>query len=652
MSTDSQSEFRDVVRNARRLLAYVPRALALVWEAAARWTLVWGGLLVTQGLLPGASVYLTKWVLDAASVAIGQGLAWSNVQLIALPGLLMALVLVLQQVAQAVNGWVQTAQAQHVEDHIQKKIHDQAGRLDLAFYESSDYYDTLHQASSRASGKSLEALQQLGGLIQNGITLITIAALLVPYGLWIPLVLLFSTLPALYVVVKHNRKYHDWWERRTMDQRRARYYDMMLTYDFAAQEIRAFDLGDHFADAYSDLREWLRDERIELEKNKSLATVGAGLVALGAMGIVMGIMVWRAMQGLATIGDLGLLYRSFQQGQKLMRNLLQNAGKLYTNAMFLEHLFEFLAFEPTIQDPTEPREDPPVPTESITFDDVSFRYPETDAFVLEDFSLALPANKVIAVVGENGAGKTTLTKLLGRLYDPQEGRVLIDGVDIRAYRVQDLREQITMLFQQPMRYQATVAQNIVMGDVHRGYSRDALEEAARKAMIHETIQDLPNGYDTQLGHWFEGGTDLSGGQWQRVALARAYYRDAPLVILDEPTSAMDSWAENLWLQRFGQLVDEGRTAFIITHRFTTAMHADIIHVMHDGEIIESGSHQELLDQDGHYAESWRAQVEHGWRASEQAEESSPAVSPAPSTLEDPSPERPEMPEFSDGDGPS
>jgi ATP-binding cassette subfamily B protein len=203
-----------------------------------------------------------------------------------------------------------------------------------------------------------------------------------------------------------------------------------------------------------------------------------------------------------------------------------------------------------------------------------------------------------------------------------------------------------------MRYQATVAQNIIMGDVHRGHSRDALEEAARKAMIHETIQDLPNGYDTQLGHWFEGGTDLSGGQWQRVALARAYYRDAPLVILDEPTSAMDSWAENLWLQRFGQLVDEGRTAFIITHRFTTAMHADIIHVMHDGEIIESGSHQELLDQDGHYAESWRAQVEHGWRASEQAEGNSPAVSPAPSTLKEPSPERSEMPEFSDGDGPS
>ena len=615
MSEDPLPDTDEAFRNAQRLLAYVPRALKLVWEAAARWTVVWASLLVLQGLLPGASVYLTKWVLDAASQAVGQGLARSNVQLIAIPGGLMALVLLLQQVAQAINGWVQTAQSEHVEDYIQKLIHDQAGRLDLAFYESSDYYDTLHRASSRASGKSLEVLQQLGGLFQNGITLVTIAAILVPYGLWIPLVLVLSTCPALYVVVKHNRRYHDWWEEHTMDQRRARYYDMMLTYDFAAQEIRAFNLGDHFAEAYSNVREWLRGERIELEKDKGLATTGAGLAALLAMGGVMAVMVWRAMLGLATIGDLGLLYRSFQQGQKLMRNLLKNAGKLYTNAMFLEHLFDFLAFEPTIRDPADPQEGAPIPKNAIAFENISFRYPESEEYVLKDFTLTVPAQKVTAIVGENGAGKTTLSKLLGRLYDPQEGYIYIDGADVREYRVQDLREQITMLFQQPMRYQATVAQNIVMGDVHRERSRDSLQDAARKAMIHETIQDLPKGYDTQLGHWFEGGTDLSGGQWQRIALARAYYRDAPLVILDEPTSAMDSWAENKWLQSFGRLVDEGRTAFIITHRFTTAMHADVIHVMDDGKVIESGTHEELLEQEGHYAESWRAQVEHGWRAS-------------------------------------
>jgi len=632
MSDRTLPEPNEALQNVRRLLAYVPRALTLMWEAAARWMIAWSVLLVIQGLLPGASVYLTKWVLDGASEAIGKGLAWGNVQLIVIPGGLMALVLLLQQVAQAVNGWVQTSQAQYVEDHIQNRIHSQAGRLDLAFYESSDYYDTLNQASSQASNKSLEVLQQLGGLLQNGITLATIAGILVPYGLWIPLVLIFSTLPALYVVVKHNQKYHDWWERRTMNRRQAQYYHLILTYDYAAQEMRAFELTDYFAEAYSDIRDWLRGERIELEKNKGLATIGAGLTALAAMGVVMGIMAWRAMRGLATIGDLGLFYRSFREGQGLMRNLLQNAGKLYTNAMFLEHLFDFLSFEPTIQNPDEPRDDLPVPQQHIAFEDISFRYPETDAHVLKDFSLTLPAQKVTAIVGENGAGKTTLSKLLGRLYDPQEGRVLIDGIDIRDYRVEDLRKQITTLFQQPIQYQATVAKNIVVGDIHREPDPDALRDAARRAMIHETIMELPDEYETQLGQWFRGGTDLSGGQWQRIALARAYYRDAPLVILDEPTSAMDSWAENEWLQSFGRLVDEGRTAFIITHRFTTAMHADIIHVMDDGKIIESGTHEELVDQEGHYAESWRNQVEHGWRPPGPDTENAP-VSPAPSSEE-------------------
>lgn len=623
-------EVDQALANIRRLLAYVPRALSLVWEAAARWMIAWGVLLVVQGLLPGASVYLTKWVLDGASEAIGKGLAWGNVQLIVIPGGLMALVLLLQQVAQAVNGWVQTSQAQYVEDHIQNRIHSQAGRLDLAFYESSDYYDTLNQASSQASNKSLEVLQQLGGLLQNGITLATIAGILLPYGIWIPLVLIFSTLPALYVVVKHNQKYHDWWERRTMNRRQAQYYHLILTYDYAAQEMRAFELTDYFAEAYSDIRDWLRGERIELEKNKGLATIGAGLTALAAMGVVMGIMAWRAMRGLATIGDLGLFYRSFREGQGLMRNLLQNAGKLYTNAMFLEHLFDFLSFEPTIQNPDDPRDDLPSPEKSIAFESLSFRYPETESYVLEDFSLTLPAQKVTAIVGENGAGKTTLSKLLGRLYDPQEGRVLIDGLDIRDYRVEDLRKQITTLFQQPIQYQATVAKNIVVGDIHREPDPDTLRDAARRAMIHETIMELPDGYETQLGQWFRGGTDLSGGQWQRIALARAYYRDAPIVILDEPTSAMDSWAENEWLKSFGRLVDEGRTAFIITHRFTTAMHADIIHVMDDGEVIESGTHEELLEQEGHYAESWRAQVEHGWRPSGPDTEDAPVAS-APSS---------------------
>jgi len=613
MENNSTPSRKEAQRNVIRLLSFLPRALKLVWEAARGWTSIWIVLLVLQGVVPGGLVYLTKSVLDGAAAAIGQGMDWSNVEQLAIPALLMAGLLVLQQILKALNEWVQTAQSEHVEDHIQFMIHGHAARLDLSFYESSEYHDTLYQASSRASSKSLEILGQLGSLLQNGVTLVTILFILVPYGLWIPLVLLLSTLPALYVVVKHNRKYHDWWERRTMAQRRARYLDMLLTYEFSAPEVRAFDLGEFLAESYRRIRRKLRGERIALIKNQSLATVGAGLFALAAMGAVMVLMVVRALRGQATIGDLGMFYQAFREGQGLMRTLLSNAGKLYTNAMFLEHLFRFLELEPEIGDPEDPRPAMPAPQDEIVFEGVSFRYPGAEPYVLQDFNLRIGAGQVVAIVGENGAGKTTLSKLLARLYDPAEGRILVDGVDIREYRLSDLREQITMMFQQPMRYQEPVRQNIRVGDVHRELSQEEVEAAARKAMIHDHISSLPHGYDTQLGKWFKGGTELSGGQWQRIALARAYYREAPIVILDEPTSAMDSWAESRWLQGFGQLVAEGRTALIITHRFTTAMHADQIYVMHDGEILEQGTHDELVAQGGRYADSWRAQVEQGWR---------------------------------------
>lgn len=599
-----------------RLISYLPRALKLIWQAAAGYTMVWGLFLLIQGVLPGIQVYLTKLVLDGAAEAIGGGLTWENMSTLIIPAALMAGIMALQLVSQTLTEWIQTAQSEYVEDYIQNLIHRQAARVDLEFYESSEYHDTLHQASSQATGKSLELLNNIGSTLQNGVTLVTIAAILIPYGLWIPLVLIVSTLPALWVVVQHNRRYHAWWKRATMDKRKTSYYNLMLTYDFPAPEVRAFDLGDHFSTAYEDLREELRNDRIDLIKKQSIARFMAGIIGLIAMGGVMALMVWRAFQGAATIGDLGLFYQAFHQGQSLMRTLLSNIGKIYTSSLFLEHLFAFLEIEPRIKDPETPRRPVPAPREEIRFRDITFVYPGSKQPALEGFNLSIPAGRVVAIVGQNGAGKSTLAKLLCRLYDPQEGSVEIDGVDIREYAVQEYRDKITVMFQFPMRYQETVEKNIAFGNVRNGRSRDRVVQAARKGLIHDTIEELPDGYQTQLGKWFEHGVELSGGQWQRIALARAFYREAPIVILDEPTSAMDSWAENQWLKGFGTLVDEGRTALVITHRFTTAMHADIIHVMHEGEVIESGTHEELLAREGHYASSWRAQVEHGWRASD------------------------------------
>jgi ATP-binding cassette subfamily B protein len=276
--------------------------------------------------------------------------------------------------------------------------------------------------------------------------------------------------------------------------------------------------------------------------------------------------------------------------------------------LFLGNLFEFLDLEPQIADPPVAVPTPTSISRGISFSGITFCYPDSHEAVLDNFSLELPARQVTAIVGPNGAGKTTLVKLLCRFYEPQAGCIEIDGVDIRNFSLDRLRRLITILFQAPVAYQMTAAQNIAFGDVASHPTLPEIEEAGRAAGAHDFISRLPKGYETLLGKWFAGGAELSGGEWQRVALSRAFLRDAPIVILDEPTSLMDSWAEAAWLAHFRHLVQD-QTSLIITHRFTTAMKADIIHVMDGGEIVESGSHSQLLALDGLYAQSWKAQMQ-------------------------------------------
>jgi ATP-binding cassette subfamily B protein len=597
----------------RQMLAYLPPAIRLVWTAASAWTTAWLALLVVQGVLPAASVYLTKWVLDAAEVAVGGGLAWDNVRLLLVPAGLMAAVILAQRSLGSLRSWVQTAQGELVQDHIQSRVHRKAVEVDMVYYESPAYYDLLEEATGNASSKPLELLNSAGGVLQNGVTVVSIAGLLVPYGWWVPLVLILSTLPALWVVVRYKREHHEWWSRTTSQRRKANYYDLHLTRRWAAAEMRLFGLGPLFREAYQTFRTQLREEKIDLRRRRAVATLLASLSALAITAAVMGWMVWRALLGAATLGDLGLFYRSFNRGQGLMQDLLGSVGTIYSSSYFLEHLFRFLDAESTLPVPDDPAPVPRSLDEGIRFEDVTFRYPGSQEAALEGFSLHVPAETTVALVGPNGAGKSTLIKLLCRFFDPDAGRITLDGTDLRQFDPDALRRQFAVLFQRPVRYQATAVENIGYGDVTRPRDREAVAAAARKGLADGFLEALPDGYDTQLGRWFEDGRELSGGQWQRVCLARAFYRDAPVVVLDEPTSTMDSWAENRWLEQFGTLVED-RSGIVVTHRFTTAMHADVIHVMQDHAIIESGTHDELLDQEGVYASSWRSQVEHGWQA--------------------------------------
>lgn len=590
--------------------SYVPRTLHLIWRAARGWTLAWAILLVVQGLLPAATVYLTRLLVDSLVAAIGAGGSWENLRPILFLAALMAGVMLATELMQSASSWVRTAQAEHIRDHLSVLVHEKSMAVDLAFYESPEYHDRLERARNDLSSSPPALLESGGNLLQHAITLLAMGALLVPYGVWLPIVLLMSILPTFYILLYFNRRFHRWWERTTPDRRRAQYYDMLLTHSAVAAELRLFDLGPHFRSLYQTLRQWLRSERLQLIRDQSLAQLGAGgvgvLIACGALAW----MVWRALLGLVTLGDLALFYQALNRGQSLLRSLLENAGQIYANTLFLGNLFEFLDLEPRVVDPPRPIPAPPALRHGLRFQDVTFYYPGSTRAALQRFNLTIPAGQIAAIVGANGAGKSTLLKLLCRLYDPQAGRVMLDDVDIRDLPIKDLRRMMTVLFQWPVPYQTTVAQNIALGDL--GLEPDAaeLESAARSAGAHEIIARLPQGYETPLGKWFANGLELSVGEWQRLALARAFFRRAPIIVLDEPTSALDTWAEADWFDRFRNLA-HGRTAVVITHRFTIAKRADMIHVMEAGQIVESGTHDDLLAQGGLYAQSWFAQVEGG-----------------------------------------
>ena len=598
-----------LVSRFRRLpvqLIHLGRALHLVWQAAPGWTLGWSVLLLLQGSLPIATVYLTRRIVNGIVLAIRSGGNWRPVLA---PAGAMALVLLLSELMRGVTNWVRTAQSDLVQDHITSLIHRKSIAVDLSFYESPDFYDHLHRARAEAGYRPIALLETLGGVIQNSITLVAMLAVMAGFAWWLPPALLLSAIPAFAVVLRYAVKQHQFRMETTSIERQAGYFDWLLTTCETAPEIRLFALGDYFATAYRRLRGRLREERLGLARSQSLAELWAGASSLGVTAVALVWAVWRTVRGLMTLGDLAMFYQAFQQGQLLARALLQNVGQLYQNSLFLGNLFEFLELEPQIVSPEKPSLVPDRLSGGIGFRNVMFRYPDTPDFALRDFNLCVPAGRIAAIVGPNGVGKSTLVKLLCRFYDPEAGSITIDGADLRSFSIEDLRERITVLFQQPVHYNATVRENIAFGDLLQNSMNGAIRVAAETAGAETFIRRLPYGYENLLGHWFEKGVELSVGEWQRLALARAFLRPAPIIVLDEPTAAMDPWAEADWHRRFRGLV-AGRTAILITHRFTTAMLADQVHVMEEGRVLESGSHRELIERGGRYAAWWSAQNDH------------------------------------------
>lgn len=593
-------------RHALRVQAdVVARTVRLIFQACPRYTVAWLILLLVQGIAPVIIVQLTKITVDhvVEYIEADDGSLVTAV----VPVLLLVLMVVTEQITGQVKTWVNVVQTEQIKDYIKSLIHQKAISLDLYFFEEAESYDKLHRANVDAHSRPMMLLQGFGSLLQSGVTLVGMAVLLVSYAVWLLPLLIITAVPAGWIVVKYANRLNAWRLANTHNERRSIYYSFLLADRESAGEIRIFDLGGYYSHAYDDLRRNLRHERIKIERDRMFANISAMLFGLVTTGLVMVWMISRVIAGAATWGDLAAFYQIFQQSQRLVRNFLNQSGNMYQSSLFILNLFEFLDLQPRLVDaPSRPMLDMPL-KHSIEFKNVTFSYPGTSRAALQGFNWQIPAGKIVALVGENGEGKTTLMKLLCRFYDPDEGQVLLDGIDIRDLPLAALHRQITTLFQVPWRFQETVRDNIRAGDRAANPSDDDIQAAARVAGADDFIRRLPKDYDTQLGKWF-GGDELSGGEWQRLALARAFVRQGSIVILDEPTSAMDSWAELDWLERFRR-VAVGCTSILITHRFTTAMQADLIYVMKDNQIIEHGTHDELVALDGHYATSWKKQMQ-------------------------------------------
>jgi ATP-binding cassette subfamily B protein len=585
------------------------RALRLVWQSAPGWTVASLALLIVQGLLPLLSLYLIKLTVDVVTAGLAasdKGIVFRQVALLIA---YTAGVTLLGAVLGSISGLVSEAQGHIVTDYVSDILHRKSVEADLDYYENPQYLDTLHRAQMEAPWRPTHIVNGLVQVAQNGISVLAIAGLMLSLHWVIALVLFLASLPGLLVRVVHAGKLFQWERKRTPTERRSWYLHWLISGDDHAKEVRLFDLGELFMQRYRDLREQLRRERLQLITRRSIADLATQAAVTLAIFGSYAFLAYRTIHGAITLGAMVMYYQAFQRGQTFMNGVLGGLGSLYEDNLFLANFFEFLDLKEQILDPPHPRPVPRPLQTGIVFDHVSFHYPTGTRKVLDDITLHIRPGEHVALVGENGAGKTTLIKLLCRLYDPSTGTITLDGVDLREFAIAELRDCMSVVLQDYAQYHMTARDNIWFGDVDRPPDDEHIAAAARQAGADELISKLPRSYDTMLGKWFDEGEELSKGEWQKVALARAFLRDAQIIVLDEPTSALDAKAEFEVFQRFRQLA-AGRTAILISHRFSTVRMADRIFVLEGGRISESGSHDELMLLHGTYAHLFEMQAQH------------------------------------------
>ncbi len=593
----------------RPFLQTVRRALSFVWESSP--SLAVGSIIVRviQGLLPLLVLYLTKLLIDAVTEGLKTSAGESSMTHITtiLGGL--AGVAFASAILTVAASLISRIQSQVVTDHMHALLQAKSVEVDLEYYENAQYQDTLHRAQQEAPYRPTAILNALLQFGQDAISLLAMIGILwwLHWGV-IP-VLMLTAIPYFFVRLQQSNRLYVWERERTPLQRKAWYVNTLLTQATAAKEVRLFDLGPRLRQWFLEARSVLRRERIALERRWVLAGLAAQIVGVAGVFGVYSFVAVQTYQGLLTLGSLVMYFQAVQRASGFLEGLGWSVSSLYESNLFLSSLDEFLGVKSRLPESSHPKQIPRPIMQGLTFDRVSFQYPHEERVAIRDFTLTIKPGEHVAFVGANGAGKTTLVKLLCRLYDPTGGRITIDGADIRDYPIADLRCAVSGIFQDFVKFQLSAKENIALGVRASDVDLATVTQAAKQAGVHEAIERLPNGYESLLGKLFDGGHELSIGEWQKVALARAILRDSQILILDEPTSAMDAKAEAELFERFHELA-QGRTAILISHRLSTVKMADRIFVVDRGQIVEQGTHDDLMGRQGLYASLFLTQAQH------------------------------------------
>jgi ATP-binding cassette subfamily B protein len=566
-------------------------------------------LLLTQSGLTLLGLFFLKRTLDALTTALANPAPTEAFGYAAVFIGASAAVAIIGVLCRSVLAAVTEVQRGVVSDHTLDVLHAKAVEVDLEYYETSRYFDTLHRAQVEAPTRAPAVLTTMLLLASSSVSLAAVSGLLLAFHWWVGLVLVAGAIPGALVRVRLASERYRWDVRSTATARRADYFSALLTTASYAPEIRLLDLGGLFRERFGLLRRQLRRERQQIIVRR----VGGEVVTqVGAVATIYGVYAFVAYQVLAgalTLGDLVMYFAAFQRVQSDLQELFGGLARLYEDHLFLSTTSEFLAIPRKVADPPHPRPVPRPLCEGISFEHVDFRYPGSSSLALHNICLTIRPGERIALVGRNGSGKSTLIKLLCRLYDPCAGRITVDGIPLTWLSQVEWRREIGVMLQDSCEYHATARDNIWFGNLAPLVDDQPIISAAQRTGAHDVIASLSHGYDTQLGKWLGDGAELSVGEWQKIALARTYVRDAQLMVLDEPTSAMDALAEQALLESVWT-VSERRTTLLITHRLAMARLADRILVLEGGRLVQCGNHAELMRCGGPYAELFAAQAEH------------------------------------------